>query len=166
MPLWRLILLIVLKTGLCVRVYSFLDQRKFREFGYPGSLWVWVMVKSAVVRSPIWLFPRDHAYSELISERPDYFFPYYFNSSQWETTGSLSHHRWGCLDTSLLSSPPLVWVLWCITICPIWFIGLTIPFWPSKRGQKVFAPMGLEFCINWLMHCIVWWEVLLGRARI
>jgi hypothetical protein len=52
--------------------------------------------------------PRDHAYFELISERPSYFFPYYINGSRCETTGSLVKHRWGRLDIGMLSSPPLV----------------------------------------------------------
>jgi hypothetical protein len=46
--------------------------------------------------------PRDHAYSELISEHPGYFFPHYINGSRCETTGSLVKHRWGWLDVSIL----------------------------------------------------------------
>jgi hypothetical protein len=34
------------------RVFS-LVTRKFCEFGYPGSLWVWVVIKSTVIRFPI-----------------------------------------------------------------------------------------------------------------
>jgi hypothetical protein len=49
--------------------------------------------------------PRDHAYSELISECPDYFLPHYIDGSQCETTGSLVKHRWGWLNISMLSSP-------------------------------------------------------------
>jgi hypothetical protein len=30
-----------------------LVTRKFCEFGYPGSLWVWVVIKSAIIRPPI-----------------------------------------------------------------------------------------------------------------
>jgi hypothetical protein len=32
--------------------------------------------------------PRDHADFELILECPSYFFPYYIDSSRWETTDS------------------------------------------------------------------------------
>jgi hypothetical protein len=49
--------------------------------------------------------PRDHAYSELISERPSYFFPHYINGNRCETTGSLVKHRWGWLDISMLYFP-------------------------------------------------------------
>jgi hypothetical protein len=42
------------KTGLCVRVCALsLVIQKFCEFGYLGSLWVWVVVKLAIIRSPI-----------------------------------------------------------------------------------------------------------------
>jgi hypothetical protein len=49
--------------------------------------------------------PRNHAYSELISERLGYLFPHYINGSQCETTGSLVKHRWVWLDIGMLSSP-------------------------------------------------------------
>jgi hypothetical protein len=57
MPLCRPILLIVLKIGLCVARVLSLITRKFCEFGYPGSLWVWVVIKSVVIRFPIRLPP-------------------------------------------------------------------------------------------------------------
>jgi hypothetical protein len=80
MPLCWPILLIVLKLAyVFARVLS-LITRKFCEFGNLGSLWVWVVIKSAVIRFPIRLPPGDHAYSKLISERPGYFFPHY----QWQ----------------------------------------------------------------------------------
>jgi hypothetical protein len=49
--------------------------------------------------------PRDHAYSELISERPSYFFPHYINGSRCKTTGSLVKHRWGWLDIGICLPP-------------------------------------------------------------
>jgi hypothetical protein len=49
--------------------------------------------------------PRDHTYSELISERPGYFLPYYIIGSRCKTTGSLVKHMWGWLEISVLSSP-------------------------------------------------------------
>jgi hypothetical protein len=49
--------------------------------------------------------PRNHAYSELISERLGYLVPHYINGSQCETTGSLVKHRWVWLDIGMLSSP-------------------------------------------------------------
>jgi hypothetical protein len=145
------------------RVFSLITQ-KFCEFGYPSSLWVRVVIKSAVIRFPIWLPPRDHAYSELISERPGYFFPHYINESRCKTTGSLVKHRWGWLDVSMLSFPPLVWAMWCISICPIWLIGFIVSFRPSRRGRKAF--LGSGSWINGLVYYIVWWEVLLGRVGI
>jgi hypothetical protein len=49
----RPILLIVLKLAyVFARVFS-LVTRKFCEFEYPGSLWVWVVIKSAVIRFSI-----------------------------------------------------------------------------------------------------------------
>jgi hypothetical protein len=164
MLLCRPILLIVLRTGLCVRACFSLVARKFCEFGYPRSLGVRVVIKSAVIRFPIWLPPRHHAYSELISEHPDYFLPHYIDGSRCETNGSLVKHRWGWLDISMLSFPPLVWAMWCIAIYPIWLIGLIVSFRPSRQGRKAF--LGSGFCINGLMHRIVWWEVLLGQVRI
>jgi hypothetical protein len=53
MLLCRPILLIVLETAyVFTRAFS-LVTRKFCKFGYPGSLWVWVMIKLAVIRFPI-----------------------------------------------------------------------------------------------------------------
>jgi hypothetical protein len=51
--------------------------------------------------------PMYHAYFELIPERPGYFLPHYIDGSRCETTGSLVKHRWGWLDISVLSSPPI-----------------------------------------------------------
>jgi hypothetical protein len=51
-PLCRLVLLIALKLAYVFVCALSLVTRKFCEFGYPGSLWVWVVVKSAVIRSP------------------------------------------------------------------------------------------------------------------
>jgi hypothetical protein len=101
----RPILLIVLKTGLCVRACFFL--------GHPKNLQIrvsWFPVgmggdQIGCDKVSDMIAPRDHAYSELISERPSYFFPYYINSSRCETTGSLVKHRWGRLDIGMLSSP-------------------------------------------------------------
>jgi hypothetical protein len=44
-PLCRPILLIVLETGHVFTCALSLVTRKFCEFGYPGPLWVWVVVK-------------------------------------------------------------------------------------------------------------------------
>jgi hypothetical protein len=116
-----------------------LVTQKLCEFGYPSSLWVWVIVKSAIIRSPIRLPLRDHADSELISERPGYLFPHYINGSRWDSTGSLVQYGCGCLDISMLSSSPLAWVLWRNNTCSVRLIGLVIPFWPSRRGRKVLT---------------------------
>jgi hypothetical protein len=52
-PLYRPILLIVLKLAYVFACALSLVTRKICEFGYPGSLWVWVVVKSAIIRPPI-----------------------------------------------------------------------------------------------------------------
>jgi hypothetical protein len=92
-PLCRPILLIALKIGRCVHVCSFL--------GYPKILRIrvsWFRVGMGVgqigcYKASDMNVPQYHAYFELNSERPGYFFPYYINSSWWETTGFLSYHR-------------------------------------------------------------------------
>jgi hypothetical protein len=142
-PLCRPILLIALKTDLCVHVCSFLGHPKILQIRVSWYPVVWVVVKSAVIRPPIWLPPRDHAYSELISERPRY------------STDYLVKHGWDCLDISMWSSSPLVWVLWHVNTCPIRLIGLAIPFWPST-GWKVLTLMGLVCYIMVLVCRMVW----------
>jgi hypothetical protein len=105
MPLCRPILPIVLRTGLYVRVCFSLDHPKIlriRVSWFPvgmGGDQIGCHKVSDMIA------PRDHAYFELISERPGYFFPYYINGSRCETTGSLVKHRWGWLDISMLSFP-------------------------------------------------------------
>jgi hypothetical protein len=37
----------------------------------------------------------------------------------------------------------MVWVLWCISTCPMRLIGLVVPFRSSTRGRKVLAPTSL-----------------------
>jgi hypothetical protein len=105
MLLCRPILLIVLKTGLCVRACFFLGHPKILQIrvswfpvGMGGDQIGYHKVSNMIA-------PRDQAYSELISEHPSYFFPYYVNGSQCETTGSLVKHRWGWMDIGMLSSP-------------------------------------------------------------
>jgi hypothetical protein len=69
-----------------------LITRKFCEFGYPGSNRSYGLVGGGQIgchKVSDMAAPRDHAYSELISERPSYFFPYYIGSSWWETIDSL-----------------------------------------------------------------------------
>ena len=88
-PLCRPILLIVLKTGLYVRVCSFLGHPKILRIRVS---WFPVGMGSGQIdcyKASEMIAPRNHAYFELILERPDYFFPYYIDSSRWETTGSL-----------------------------------------------------------------------------
>jgi hypothetical protein len=105
MLMCRPILLIVLRTGLCVRACFFLGHPKILRIrvswfsmGMDGDKIGCHMVSDMVA-------PRDHAYSELISERPGYFFPHYIDGSRCETTSSLVKHRWGWLDISMFSSP-------------------------------------------------------------
>jgi hypothetical protein len=108
MLLCRPILLIVLETGLCVHACFFLGHPKILQIrvswfpvGMGGDQIGCHKVSDMIAH-------QDHAYSELISERPGYFFPHYIDGSRRETTGSLVKHRWGWLDISMLSSPPLV----------------------------------------------------------
>jgi hypothetical protein len=105
MLLCRPILLIVLKTGLCVRACFFLGHPKFLQIrvswfpvGMDGDQIGCHKVSGMIA-------PRDHAYSKFISERPSYFLPPCINGSRCETTGSLVKHMWGWLNISMLSFP-------------------------------------------------------------
>jgi hypothetical protein len=105
MLLCRLILLIVLKTGLCVRTCFFLGHPKILRIRVS---WFPVGMGGDQIgyhKASDMIAPRNHAYSEVISERPGYFLPHYINGSQCETTGSLVKHRWGWLDIGMLSPP-------------------------------------------------------------
>jgi hypothetical protein len=44
--------------------------------------------------------------------------------------------------------PPLVWVLWRISTCPIRLIGLAIPFRPFRRGPESTGPHGFGMLYN------------------
>jgi hypothetical protein len=105
MLLCRPILLIVLRTSLCVHACFSLGHLKIlrtRVSWFPGG-----MGGDQIDFHKIsdMIAPRYHAYSELISERPSYFLPHYIDGSRCETTGSLVKHRWGWLDISVLPSP-------------------------------------------------------------
>jgi hypothetical protein len=92
------------KTGLCVRACFFLGHPKIlqiRVSWFPVGMGGDQIGCHKVSDMP----PRDYAYSELISERPGYFLPYYINGSRCKTTGSLVKNRWGWLEISVLSSP-------------------------------------------------------------
>ena len=105
MPLCRPILPIVLRTGLYVRACFFLDHPKIlriRVSWFPvgmGGDQIGCHKVSDMIA------PRDYAYSELISERPGYFFPHCINGSRCKTTGSLVKHRRVWLHVSMLSFP-------------------------------------------------------------
>jgi hypothetical protein len=99
------LLLIVLETDLCVHACFFLGHPKILQIQVS---WFHVGMGDDQIdchKVSDMISPRDHAYSELISERPSYFFPYYINGSQCETTGPMVKHWWGWLDISMLSSP-------------------------------------------------------------
>ena len=105
MLLCRPILLIVLRTGLCVCACFFLGHPKILRIrvswfpvGMGGDQIGYHKVSDMIA-------PSHHAYSELISECPGYFLPHYIDGSRCETTGSLVKHRWGWLNISMLSSP-------------------------------------------------------------
>jgi hypothetical protein len=49
---WPIPLTVLKLAYVFTRVFSLVTQ-KFCEFGYPGSLWVWVVIKSVVIRFPI-----------------------------------------------------------------------------------------------------------------
>jgi hypothetical protein len=105
MLLCRSILLIVLRTDLCVRACFFLGHPKILRIqvswfsGGMGGNQIGCHKVSDMIA------PRYHAYSELISERPGYFLSHYIDGSRCETIGSLVKHRWCWLDISVLSSP-------------------------------------------------------------
>jgi hypothetical protein len=92
MLLCRPILLIVLETGLCVHVCFSLGHPKILQIRVS---WFPVGMGGGQIgchKASDITAPRDHAYSELISERSGYLFPYYINGSRCETTGSLVKH--------------------------------------------------------------------------
>jgi hypothetical protein len=93
MLLCRPILLIVLKIGLCVRTCFFLGHPKIlriRVSWFPVGM---VGDQIGYHKVSDMIAPRDHAYSELISERPSYFLSHYVNGSRCDTTGSLVKHK-------------------------------------------------------------------------
>jgi hypothetical protein len=104
----RPILLIVLKTGLCVRACFFL--------GHPKNLQIqvsWFPVgmggdQISCHKVSDMIVPQGPCLLRAYLGTPYLFFPYYINGSRCETTGSLVKHRWGRLDIGMLSSPPLV----------------------------------------------------------
>jgi hypothetical protein len=83
------ILLIMLRTGLFAHACSFLGHPNFlriRVFWSPlgmrdGQIGYHKVSDMAA--------PRDHANSELISERPSHLLSYYIDGNQWEITDSL-----------------------------------------------------------------------------
>jgi hypothetical protein len=92
-PLCRPILLIMLKIGLCVQMCFFLDHPKNLQIRVS---WFPVGMGGGQIgchKASDMTAPRDHAYSELISEHLGYFFPHYINGYRCETTGSLVKHR-------------------------------------------------------------------------
>jgi hypothetical protein len=83
MPLYQPILLTVLRTGLCARVCFYLAHPKILQLQvslFPGSMGGNQIGCHSVFDMTA---PRDHANSELISERPSYLLPYYINSGRW-----------------------------------------------------------------------------------
>jgi hypothetical protein len=127
-----------------------LVTQKFRKFGYPGSLWVWVVVKSNIIRSPIRL-PTGTILTPSLSQN---FLVISFltisiaaggrPSALWSNMGEVVWILVCCL-------PPLVWVLWCINICPMRLIGTTVSF-RSSMGRKVLTPMCLS-CYIMVLEC-------------
>jgi hypothetical protein len=108
MLLCRSILLIVLRTDLCVRACFFLGHPKILRIQVSWFLGGMGGDQIGCHKVSDMIALRHHAYSELISERPGYFLPHYIDDSWCETTDSLVKYRWGWLDISMLSFPPLV----------------------------------------------------------
>jgi hypothetical protein len=82
------VLLIVLRTGLCAHVCSFLGHPKtlrIRVFWSPVGMGDGQIGYHKVSDMTA---PGDYANSKLISECPSYFLSYYIDGSWWETTGS------------------------------------------------------------------------------
>jgi hypothetical protein len=105
MLLCRPILLIVLRTGICVRACFFLGHSKIlriRVSWFPGGMGGdqigCHMVSDMIAHQALCLL-------QAYLGTPSYFLPHYIDGSRCETTGSLVKHRWGWLDISVLSSP-------------------------------------------------------------
>jgi hypothetical protein len=152
----RPILLAMLRTGLCAHACSFLGHPKtlrIRVFWSPVGMGAG---QTGYHKVSDMTAPRDYTNSELISERPNYFLPYYIDGSWWETTGFLIQYGGVCLDVGILFSSPLVWVLRRVNACPMRLIGLAIPFWPS-RGRKVLTLTGLiDYIMVLVCHMVRW----------
>jgi hypothetical protein len=89
MLLCQPILLIVLRTGLCVRACFFLGHPKtlrIRVFWSPVGMGDG---QTGYHKVSDMTAPGDYTNSELISELPSYFLSYYIDGSRWEITGSL-----------------------------------------------------------------------------
>jgi hypothetical protein len=88
--LCRPILLIVLRTGLCVHACFLFGHPKIlrnRVSWFSGGMGGDQIGCHKVSDT---IAPRHHAYFELISERPGYFFPHYIDGSRCETVGTCS----------------------------------------------------------------------------
>jgi hypothetical protein len=68
-----------------------LVTQKICKFGYSRPLWVWVVVESVVLWSPIGLAHMGHANSKFVLECPSYLLPYYINGDRWKSTDPLVH---------------------------------------------------------------------------
>jgi hypothetical protein len=99
------ILLIVLRTGLCVRACFFLGHPKIlriRVSWFPvgmGGDQIGCHKVSDMIA------PQGPCLLRAYLRTPGYFLPHYIDGSLCETIDSLVKHRWGWLDIGMLSSP-------------------------------------------------------------
>jgi hypothetical protein len=96
--------------------------RKFREFEYPSSLWVWVIVKSVIIRPPIRLPPGIMLTLSLSQNVP--------------ATPSLT------MSMAAGGSPPTLWsnigvVVWVLVCCfPPTSLGIVVHYYLPYVAHK------------------------------
>jgi hypothetical protein len=140
MLLCRPILLIVLKTGLYVRVCFFLGHPKIlqiRVSWFPGGMGgdqIGCHKVSDMIAPPgTMLTPSLSRNTPAISSLTKSMAAGARPPALWSNVGGVG---W----TLACSLPPPV--MWCIATCPIRFIGLIVPFRPFRWGRKAFLGSG------------------------
>jgi hypothetical protein len=105
MLLCRPILLIMLRTGLCVRACFFLGHPKILRIRISWFLGGMGGDQIGCHKISDMIAPQAPCLLRAYLGMPWLFPPHYIDGSRCETTGSLVKHRWGLLDISMLSSP-------------------------------------------------------------
>jgi hypothetical protein len=116
-----------------------LVTQNFCKFGYSRPLWVWVVVESVVIWSPIGLPHMGHVNSKFVLECPRYLLPNYINGGRWKSTDPLVH-MCVCWCIIMLLPCPWVWFMWGINVGSRYSILYVRSLRPS-RARKGLVPM-------------------------